>query len=95
MSRRGLSVVGVVLALTFLAVAAGGILHRNRPSELLPTVAAVFTDFRQTDIAVFHQSHNELLTNDKRSFGPVWSPNRTQIAFPLDNCPGSDWAPPS
>jgi Tol biopolymer transport system component len=69
----------LVTAAALISVAALVADHRS-PS--LPTVAyAVQTDYRQYDIAVSSGSGTRMLTDDKLSYAPAWSPDGAHVAY--------------
>lgn len=71
----------VVLAVTGLLVAAFALGVSRGPPQLPTVVYAVETDYRQYDIAVSSGSDSRMLTDDKLSFAPSWSPDGSQIAY--------------
>ena len=80
-SAAAKNVVWITLAVSALLIAVVALVFDQR-SPSLPTVAyAVLTDYRQYDIAVSSGSDTRMLTDDKLSYAPAWSPDGAHIAY--------------
>jgi dipeptidyl aminopeptidase/acylaminoacyl peptidase len=73
--------VAIALALTLIAVGTAAVLRRDAGAALPSLAFAALTEYRQYDIAVAEDDGMELLTDDKLSYAPAWSPDGSQVVF--------------
>ena len=72
--------VAIALVVAFVAVATLAILRAS--VESLPSLAfAALTEYRQYDVAVALPESTTLLTHDKLSYSPAWSPDGSRIVY--------------
>ena len=78
---------GALLLVAVAGISAVAVIDA-RGLDLPPVAFQAGTDYRQFDVGVATADSSILLTDDKLSYGPVWSPDGTQIAY-LRGEPGS------
>jgi len=80
MNGRVAYLTGAVLLLAVAGISVAAVIEA-RGTDLPPVVFQAATDYRQYDIGVATADSSTLLTDDKLSYGPVWSPDGLQIAY--------------